>query len=59
MTRHLRKGIHKVRIPGQGMRRVKVLASGKWRFMKGSCGKRHAKRSSRRGRHWIKGHWSR
>lgn len=57
MTRHLRKGIHWVRIPGQGRRKVKVLASGKWRFMKGAKGKKHKGHSGRR--HWVPGHWSR
>lgn len=32
--RHLRAGIHRVKV-GKKMRKVKVLASGKWRFMKG------------------------
>jgi hypothetical protein len=32
--RHLSKGIHMVRV-GKHMRKVNVLASGKWRFMKG------------------------
>lgn len=32
--RHLRAGIHHVRV-GKKMRKVKVLANGKWRFMKG------------------------
>ena len=54
MTRHLRKGVHWVRIPGQGRRKVKVLASGKWRFMRGSKGKKH-----RKGRKWVPGHWKR
>lgn len=32
--RHLRAGIHHVKV-GKKMRKVKVLANGKWRFMKG------------------------
>ena len=46
MTRKLRPGVHNVRIKGQGMRKVKVLASGKWRFMKGAAGKKSTKRKS-------------
>lgn len=33
-TRHLKPGTHNVRIRGK-MRRVKVLASGRWQFLKG------------------------
>jgi hypothetical protein len=33
--RHLKAGVHMVRIKGQGMRKVHVLANGRWRFMKG------------------------
>ena len=58
MTRHLRPGVHKVRIKGQGMRRVKVLKSGKWRFLKGGATKRKGKKS-KKGRKWVKGHWAR
>jgi len=52
------------RIPGVGWRYVKVLRSGQWRFMKSPKYGKHAKhrtarKSSRRGRHWIKAHWSR
>ena len=32
--RHLRPGIHRVKV-GKKMRKVKVLSTGKWRFMKG------------------------
>lgn len=56
MTRRLRAGIHYVNIRGQGKRKVKVLKSGKWRFMKGGGKKRKGKK---KGRRWIKGHWSR
>jgi len=56
MSRHLRKGIHWVKIPHvAGKRKVKVLANGKWRFMKGKRGGKRAKS----GRHWVPGHWSR
>ena len=37
MVRKLSPGIHNVRVKGQGMRRVRVLANGQWRFMKGSA----------------------
>jgi len=39
------------------MRRVKVLKSGKWRFMKEKGSKK--RKGSKRGKHWVKGHWAR
>lgn len=48
MTRHLRPGVHWVRVKGQGKRKVKVLKSGKWRFMKGSKSKKKGARKGRR-----------
>lgn len=38
MTRKLSPGVHNVRIKGK-LRKVKVLASGQWRFMKGKVKK--------------------
>ena len=53
MSRHLRKGIHWVKLPHSSVKRkVKVLSNGKWRFMRGSRG---GKRKA--GRKWVPGHW--
>ena len=54
--RKLRKGIHWVKMPHmKGKRKVKVLANGKWRFMKGTRGSKR----SRGGRRWVPGHYAR
>ena len=39
--RKLRKGVHWVRIPHMGRRKVKVLANGRWRFCKMGRSKKH------------------
>ena len=52
----LRKGVHWVKMPHcAGKRKVKVLANGKWRFMKG----RRGGKRSKSGRHWVPGHYTR
>jgi len=57
----LRKGVHWVKMPHMaGKRKVRVLANGKWRFLKGHRGGRKTTRRCRGGvRHWIPGHYSR
>jgi len=41
MTKHLRKGVHWVKMTGQhGKRKVRVDAKGRWHFMKGTRGGR-------------------
>ena len=59
MTRHLRKGVHWVKLPHmKGKRKVRVDARGKWHFMRGVRG--GAKKGRRGGgRRWVPGHWSR
>ena len=49
--KRLRKGVHWVNIGGT-RRKVKVLASGKWRFMKGSRTKKGKKKGKRY--KWVK-----
>ena len=49
--RKLRKGVHWVRIPHMGRRKVKVLANGRWRFL--SMGRSSKKRHSKRYK-WVK-----